>query len=132
MRSMLGPVIPDALGHILIASVISDAGGARRGGLMVPFRRRCEGRPQIGIDDPPASFMEAITRGTSDGIFILANIIAMLIVHDRAGESGQYGAGPVAALGGAPFTLQRIFAWLPAAHVADRHPRERDRRRRRD
>ena len=78
--SLLGPVIPDALGHILIASVISTPGALAMAAIMAPFDAGGEGCAELVQSDPPSSFLEAIARGTNDGIFLVASIIAMLIV----------------------------------------------------
>ena len=78
--SLLGPVIPDALGHILIASVISTPGALAIAAIMVPFDGHAQGCAELVQTDPPSSFLEAITRGTNDGIYSVASIVAMLIV----------------------------------------------------
>ena len=62
------------------------------------------------IENPPANFMEAITRGTSDGIAILANIIAMLIVVIALVTLVNMALALVPLPGG-PLTLQRLFAY---------------------
>lgn len=78
--AILGPVIPDALGHILIASIISTPAALAVAALMVPFTPEADETGELALPDPPASSMEAIVRGTIDGIGIVATIIAMLIV----------------------------------------------------
>jgi len=107
--AILGPVVPDALGHILIASIISTPAALAVAALMVPFRADAKEEAHIVIDDPPANFMEAIARGTSDGIAILANIIAMLIVVIALVTLVNMALALVPLPGG-PLTLQRIFA----------------------
>ncbi|MEK7877501.1 MAG: Na+ dependent nucleoside transporter N-terminal domain-containing protein, partial [Pseudomonadota bacterium] len=65
--SILGPVIPDALGHILIASIISAPAAIVVSVLMVPIT----GAPTSGQLVPAqqaSSSMEAITKGTLDGL----------------------------------------------------------------
>jgi concentrative nucleoside transporter, CNT family len=78
--ALLGPVIPDALAHILIASIISTPAALAAAALMVPFAPDPKDSGELSLPDPPASTMEAIVRGTNDGIGIVARIIAMLIV----------------------------------------------------
>jgi len=106
--SLLGPVIPDALGHILIASVISTPAALAIAAIMVPFEARAPGRATLEQSDPPSSFLEAITRGTNDGIFLIASILAMLIVFVALVHLVNALLGLI-ALGGTPFTLQQIF-----------------------
>src|SRR6266581_611884 len=78
--SLLGSVIPNALGNILIAAVISTPAALAIAVLMVPFRPDPSASAQLVLDDPPVSSMDAIAKGTRDGIVFLLNIIAMLVV----------------------------------------------------
>ena len=108
--SLLGPVIPDALGHILIASVISTPGALAMAAIMVPFDAGGEGCAELVQSDPPSSFLEAIARGTNDGIFLVASIIAMLIVIVALVQLFNAMLGLVPHGGFGPFTLQQAFA----------------------
>ncbi len=108
--SLLGPVIADALGHILIASVISTPGALAIAALMVPFQADMGETAKLAQEDPPSSFLEAITRGTNDGIFFVASIIAMLIVLVALVHLVNAGLGLLPHPGPDPFTLQQIFA----------------------
>ena len=110
--SLLGPVVPDALGHVLVASVISTPAALAIAGLMVPFQINPQETVKLVQEDPPASFLEAITRGTNDGIFLIASIIAMLIVLVALVYLVNAAIGLVPHPGDAPFTLQQIFAWI--------------------
>src|SRR3954462_587681 len=78
--SLLGQVIPDALGNILIAAVISTPAALAIAALMVPFRPDAAAAAELQIADPPVSSMDAIAKGTRDGIVFLANIAASLLV----------------------------------------------------
>src|SRR5437588_12063306 len=78
--SLVGPVIPDALGNILMAAVISTPAALAIAALMVPVRPDAAAAAQLVMADPPVSSMDAIAKGTRDGIVFLANIIAMLVV----------------------------------------------------
>jgi concentrative nucleoside transporter, CNT family len=108
--AILGPVIPDALGHILIASIISTPAALAVAALMVPFTPDAEETGELSLDDPPASAMEAIVRGTIDGISIVATIIAMLIVLVALVTLVNLALGTIPH-GGAPITLQQIFSY---------------------
>jgi CNT family concentrative nucleoside transporter len=77
--AILGEAIPNALGHILTASLINAPGALIVAGLLVPAGRAAAGPPPR-IEVRSRSAMDAITRGTLDGIPLLLNIIAMLIV----------------------------------------------------
>src|ERR1700719_1241542 len=66
--ALLGPVIPDALGHILIAAVISTPAALSIAALMVPFHPDPSPMAQLTMTNPPVSAMDAIAKGTQDGI----------------------------------------------------------------
>jgi CNT family concentrative nucleoside transporter len=108
--SMLGPVIPDALGNILSAAVISTPAALAVAALMVPFRPDPSAAGRLVMQDRPASSMDAIARGTGDGIVFLANIIAMLVVLVALVSLINLALGLLPAWGGEPVTIQRIFA----------------------
>src|SRR5271170_7830942 len=78
--ALIGRVIPDALGNILIAAVISTPAALAIAALMVPFQPDLSVAADLIIQDPPVSTMDAIAKGTRDGIVFLMNITAMLIV----------------------------------------------------
>ncbi len=109
--AILGPVIPDALGHILIASIISTPAALAVAALMVPFTPDPEETGELSLTDPPASTMEAIVRGTIDGIGIVATIIAMLIVLVALVTLVNMALGAI-PFGAQPITLQQIFAYI--------------------
>jgi len=109
--SLVGSVIPNALGNILIAAVISTPAALAIAALMVPFHPDPGAAVELVIDDPPVSSMDAIAKGTRDGIVFLLNITAMLIVTIALVSLINAALGLLPDLGGAPVTLQRIFAW---------------------
>src|SRR6185312_7931738 len=109
--SLLGPVIPDALGNILIAAVISTPAALALAALMVPFRPDPSPTAELVIADPPVSTMDAVAKGTQDGIVFLGNIIAMLVVLVALVSLVNAGLGLLPHLGGDAITLQRLFAY---------------------
>jgi len=77
--TILSPVIPDAMGHILIASLISAPAAIMVARMMVPETGSgTEG--QLVAPQSATSAMDAITQGTLSGLQLLLNIIAMLVV----------------------------------------------------
>ena len=83
--AILGPVIPNALGNILIASLISTPAALAVAALMVPFSPGGGGGEdgdRLVFDEGarPVSALDAIVKGTSDGVGLLVNIVAMLLV----------------------------------------------------
>jgi CNT family concentrative nucleoside transporter len=114
--AMLGPVVPEAMGHILTASIISAPAAILVAAVMVPPL----GAPTSGKLLPPqqaSSSMDAITRGTLDGLQLLLGIIAMLIVLIALVTLANLALGLLPGLGGEPMTLQRLLGWLMAPLV---------------
>jgi CNT family concentrative nucleoside transporter len=109
--AMLGPVIPDAIGHILIAAVISTPAALSVAALMVPFQPDPSASAQLQMANRPASSMDAIAQGTQDGIVFVANILAMLVVLLALVSLVNFALGELPHWGGGPITLQRLFAY---------------------
>ena len=77
--SILSPVLPDIMGHILIASLISAPASVVIAKIMVPETEQST----LGAllpDTNTRSSMDAITQGTVQGVQLLINIVAMIIV----------------------------------------------------
>jgi len=110
--SVLGPVIPDALGNILVAAIISTPAALSVAALMVPFQPDPSPSAQLVILDPPVSTMDAIAKGTRDGIVFLANIIAMLVVLVALVSLVNSALGLLPQVDGEAITLQRLFAYV--------------------
>src|SRR5438874_1570222 len=109
--SLLGSVIPDALGNILIAAVISTPAALAIAALMVPFRPDPAVAAALQIADPPVSSMDAIAKGTRDGIVFLANIVASLVVLVALVSLANSILGLLPEFSGEPVSLQRLFAY---------------------
>jgi CNT family concentrative nucleoside transporter len=111
--SILGPVIPDALGHILIASIISAPAAVIVSVLMVPP----QGEPTSGrlvLPQQASSSMDAITKGTLDGLALLLNIVALLIVLVALVTLANLMLEALPAIEGRPVTLQRALGFVLA------------------
>ncbi|HEV8678285.1 MAG TPA: nucleoside transporter C-terminal domain-containing protein [Stellaceae bacterium] len=109
--AILGPVIPGALGHILAAAVISTPAALAIAALMVPFHPDPAPAARLVMDDPPVSSMDAIAKGTRDGIVFLLNITAMLIVMIALVSLANSILGLFPDIAGERVSLQRLFAW---------------------
>ena len=114
--SILGPVVPEAMGHILSASLITAPAAIVIAALMVPPT----GAPTAGTlsaTQEAKSAMDAITRGTVDGLALLLNIIAMLIVLIALVTLANFALGLLPELGGKAVTLQRVLGAVMAPLV---------------
>jgi len=114
--SILGPVVPDAMGHILSASIISAPAAIVVAALMVPP----QGRPTVGDlvpAQPARGAMDAVTRGTLDGLTLLLNIVALLIVLVALVTLANLMLGALPEVAGKPVTLQRMLGLVMAPLV---------------
>jgi CNT family concentrative nucleoside transporter len=109
--SILSHSIPGAMGQILAASIISAPAAILIARVMVPETEPVtEGRAV-----PPresVSTMDAVTHGTVDGVNILINVVAMLIVLVALVSLGNAALALGPDVAGAPLTLQRILGWI--------------------
>ena len=108
--SFLSPIVPNALGNILIASVISTPAALSVAAMMVPFHDPEPGEARFVIADPPSGPIDALVRGTMEGVPILASIIALLLVTVAIVTLLNMGLALLPDWSGAPVTLQRLFA----------------------
>jgi len=114
--SILSRAVPDALAHILIASVISTPAAIAVSVLMVPTRGSTTGG-SLDLPRTASSSMDAVTRGTVDGVNLLVNIVAMLIVLVALVSLANQLIGLLPDFAGAPLSLQRVLGWLMAPLV---------------
>ena len=103
--SILGRVIPDAVAHLLIASILSAPAALVISFLMVPPQGEATGGQAV-LRSEASSGMDALTRGTLEGAQLLLNILAMLVVFVALVS--------LANLLIAPYTLQGILGWALA------------------
>ena len=108
--NVLRNVIDGALGHILIASVVNVIGAIVISRVMIPSNEASESG-DIADTLRYSSVMDAITRGTTDGLRLAVNVGAMLIVLVSlvALVNAMIAAFVV---GGEALTLQRMMGWL--------------------
>jgi CNT family concentrative nucleoside transporter len=109
--SFLAALVPNALGNILIASVISTPAGLAVAALLVPFGPAKAAEERLVIHDPPLSALDALIKGTMDGVPVLIGIVATLLVAVAFVALINAALGELPHWGGSAITLQRIFAW---------------------
>lgn len=105
---LLQNVIPDSIGHVLTASIIHAPAALLIAAVMVP-----EQQPQTMGDALPASAatgaMDAVTKGTVDGMHLLINMVAMLIALIALVKLVNLGLGLLPDMAGEPLSLERIM-----------------------
>lgn len=113
--TFLEPTVPGAAGHLIVASVISVPAALMLSELMVPDDGPAKDTPEpadIVIADPPRSSMDAIAQGTREGIELLVNVAAMLIVIVALVALANQLLGFVAAPFGLKLTFEGMLGWL--------------------
>lgn len=108
--TVLEPVVPGALGHILVASFISLPSSILVAHLMVPGQSTTDADSHIAVEY--SSSMDAVARGTEDGLKLYLGVIAMLLVMVALVALINIVIAGLPAVNGAPLTVQRIFGWL--------------------
>ncbi len=110
---IIGKVLPDAMGHILTASIISAPAAIMVALVMIPET----GEKTEGELTPPqnaTSSMDAITKGATEGITLLLNIVAMLITLVALVSLVNAVLGLLPVVGGEAITLQRMLGFIMA------------------
>ncbi len=114
--SMLSKSIPDIMGHILTASIISVPAAITISKIMVP--ETGESTPgKLTSPEEAISSMDAVTKGTLQGVQLLLNIIAMLIVLLALVYLVNLILGLLPGIGGQPVTLQKLLGYIMAPVV---------------
>jgi CNT family concentrative nucleoside transporter len=108
--AILAPVVPEAIGHILIASIVATPAAITVAALMVPGEMTPGAA--VAIERQDASAMDAVTRGTLEGVALLIQIVAMLIVLVALVYLVNSALAILPSWGGEPLTLQRTLGWL--------------------
>jgi len=113
--TLLAPLIPDAAVHFVIASVLGAPAAILVSLIMVPETK--DQRTGGALDDPDIKIsgtMDAIVKGTSAGLELLLNIIAMLIVLVALVYLLNATIGRLPEIGGAKISLQRLLGYAMA------------------
>ena len=114
--SVLTPARADALTHILAASVMSIPAALMIAAIMIPFHDdSAEQLTEIRSEDQGA--FDAITRGALDGVRLLINILAMLIVFVALVALLNMLLALLPDVAGSPLTLQRLLGYVFAPLV---------------
>ncbi|MCU7915581.1 MAG: nucleoside:proton symporter [Candidatus Thiodiazotropha sp. (ex Gloverina cf. vestifex)] len=112
--SLLEGVLPNPIGHLLTASLISAPAAVMISRLMVPETQAAGTEGKLTISQPANSSMEAITNGTIEGLKLLGNIIALLIVLVALVSLLNQLIALLPEVSNEPLSLQRLLGWVMA------------------
>jgi CNT family concentrative nucleoside transporter len=114
--TLLAPLIPDAPAHFVIASVLGAPAAILVSLIMVPETSDVRTGGALG-EDPDmhaSSTMDAIVKGTSAGLELLLNIVAMLIVLVALVYLANAILGSLPNVGDQRISLQRMLGYIMA------------------
>lgn len=114
--TFIGNILPDAIGHLLTASLISAPAAILIARLMVPETETSRAN-QTDIPQTASSTMDALTQGTQSGLQLFLNIAAMLIVLVALVHLVNAVLGLLPEMGGQAITLERLLGYLMAPIV---------------
>ncbi len=114
--SVLSKTIPDVMGHILTASIISVPAAITISKIMVPETGELTSGEMISPEEATSS-MDAVTKGTLQGVKLLLNILAMLVVLVALVHLVNLILGLLPIIQNQPVTLQRIMGLIMAPAV---------------
>jgi len=111
--SFLASTMPEAMGHIITASLVSTPGAILLAAVMVPHGGRVT-TGELTPPQPASSSMDAIAKGAIAGVELLINIIAMLVVFVALVHLANLVLALLPPWAGEPVTLQRALGVLMA------------------
>ena len=114
--SILKGAIPDIMGHILTASIISVPAAITISKIMVPETGPVTSG-KLELPETADSAMDAVTKGTLQGAQLLINIVAMLVVLVALVHLVNLILGFLPDVGDGSLSLQRIMGWIMAPLV---------------
>ncbi len=103
--------VPDAVGHMISASLISLPAAILIARLMVPG----EGKTAAEIGEASLKYessIDAIIRGTMDGVQLFLAVIGVIIVMFALVALADQILSAIPPIGGEPVTLRRAFGWV--------------------
>jgi CNT family concentrative nucleoside transporter len=125
--TLLAPLIPDAAAHFVIASVLGapaailvslimvpETNGRRTGGALRDPGAACDPRVASDPGMHASSTMDAIVKGTTAGLELLLNIVAMLIVLVALVHLANAILGLLPDANGTAISLQRMLGYVMA------------------
>lgn len=111
--SILGSRVPNAMGHILVASLLSLPASITIARIMIPETGEATAG-EMTAPETATSSMDAVTKGTLEGVHLMVNIIGMLIVLVALVTLVNLIFGLFPDVAGSPLSLQRLAGLVMA------------------
>lgn len=110
--SILESSIPHVLTHIITASVINIPAAITLSRIMIPHGVETSGKVVQPYEF--TSSMDAVSKGTGDGLKLFLNVVAMLVVFISLVALANKIFGLIPSWDNEPITLQRLFGYVMA------------------
>ncbi len=111
--TILKDVLPNAAAHVLTASIISAPAGVLLARVIVPpDAAETGGDLDLGAEKSYDSSVDAVIKGTSDGLTIALNVGAALIVFVALAAMADLILKMLPAVGGQPLSIERGLGLL--------------------
>lgn len=109
----MGILGPDYAGHLLAASFMSAPAAFVMAKILVPETETSvtAGNVELRIERETENLLDAAAAGTSDGLKLYLNVLAMLIAFVAIVALVNWGLGAF-VVGDEPLSLRRIFGWV--------------------
>lgn len=107
----LAKQLPDAVGHMIVASFLSLPASILVARIMVPgegTKELAEPEAEVGYE----STMDAIIKGTMDGVQLVLAVVGIIIVIFALVNLADQILANLPMIDGAPVTVKRGFGWL--------------------
>lgn len=113
LAAYIGILGSDYAGHLLAASFMSAPAAFVMAKIMLPETEEAStaGNVELVIEKEHANVLDAAAGGTSDGLKLYLNVLAMLIAFVAMMALVDYGLS-VFTVGGEDLSLQRLFGWV--------------------
>jgi concentrative nucleoside transporter, CNT family len=112
--TVLASAIPDAAGHLVVASVLGAPAAILISLIMVPEKPGAATHEMDALAPVATGSMDAVVRGTTAGLELLLNICAMLVVLIALVHLVNAMLGLLPDVAGAPVTLERMLGIVMA------------------
>ncbi len=110
--AILQAVLPNAAGHVLVASIVSAPAGVLLARIIIPETKGEGGaHADYGSALKYDSAIDAIVKGTADGLMVVLNISAVLIVFVALVALVNVMLGGFWLFDG-PVTVERLLGWV--------------------
>jgi CNT family concentrative nucleoside transporter len=111
LATMLKDIVPNAAGHLLVASVVTVPASLMFARILIP-ELRAPTPGEIALPKDVHGSIDAITHGTRQGLELFLSVLATLLVFVALVYMVDAILGLLPAVNGSDLSLGRIFGWL--------------------